>query len=82
MEVKMDTATVGARNQVVIPMRVRQKTEGMGPGRKVRVYSVDKHTVVIKADEQSWLENSYGLMKRAWKGVRVDKLIDKARDQW
>lgn len=78
----MEQVTIGTKNQIVIPRRIRAQITGLKPGRKVKIYSQDKQTVIIKLDRQSWLESSYGLMKEAWSKINPSKEIDQSRDQW
>lgn len=78
----MQQVTIGTKNQIVIPRQLRAKISGLKPGRKVKVYSQDKQTVIIKVDESSWLDSSYGLMKQAWSKINPSKKIDQSRDEW
>ena len=78
----MQTAIIGTKNQVVIPLEVRKKIRGLKPGQKVDIYSPDDNTVVIKVDKGSWLERGRGLMKNAWKDIDTKAELEKMRNEW
>lgn len=78
----MQLVTVGSRYQIVIPKEVRKKVKGIKPGAKVEVYLKDNKTVAIKAEEESWLERTRGMMTEAWKGIDTTKELEKMRDEW
>ncbi len=78
----MQTITIGTKNQVVIPRQVRQKIAGLRPGRVVAMYVLNKDTVAIKVSEKNWLENSYGVMKKAWMKKQPIRDLEKMRDEW
>lgn len=78
----MKQITIGTKNQIVIPKEIRQKITGLKPGRKVKVYYLDNDTVAIKVAASSWLESSYGAMKKPWSSVNPLVEINKLRDEW
>ncbi len=78
----MDLVTIGSKNQIVIPKAVREKIKALKPGRKVKIYSLNHNTLIIKADTQSWLEGSYGSMKRAWSKEDPLNTLEESRNQW
>ncbi|OGH05177.1 MAG: hypothetical protein A2W22_05925 [Candidatus Levybacteria bacterium RBG_16_35_11] len=78
----MQQVTIGTKNQIVIPKYVREKINGLKPGEKVDVYALDENTLAIKVTEKSWLESSYGIMKKPWKGIDPIKEVEKMRNEW
>ena len=78
----MQTVTVGTKYQIVIPKEVRKKVKGLKPGAKVNVQAVDEETVKVKANPKSWVEESYGFMKDAWKDIDPIAELEKMRDEW
>jgi AbrB family looped-hinge helix DNA binding protein len=78
----MQTVTIGTKNQIVLPKEVRKKIKGLKPGTKVMVYPIDKETIGIKVSDKSWVENTYGLMKDAWKDIDPIKELEKMRNEW
>lgn len=59
----MQQITIGTKNQIVIPLEVRNQITGLKPGRKVMVYKLDAETVVIRVPQKNWLERSFGALK-------------------
>ena len=78
----MQLVTVGTKYQIVIPKEVRKKIKGIKPGSQVGLYPVDEQTVSIKVPSKNWVEESYGFMKDAWKGIDPIKEIEKMGDEW
>ncbi len=78
----MQLITIGTKNQIVIPKEARMKISGLKPGRKVAVVPVDSHTLMIKVDENQWLQTSYGAMKKTWKDRDVVGELEKQRNEW
>jgi bifunctional DNA-binding transcriptional regulator/antitoxin component of YhaV-PrlF toxin-antitoxin module len=78
----MQQVTIGTKNQVVIPQELRRNVAGLKPGRKVSMYVLNKNTVAIKVSDTSWLENSYGKMKNAWKKKKASTQLEKMRNEW
>ena len=78
----MATATVGTKNQIVIPKAVRAQVKGLKPGEKVQVYSLDDQTVAIKLDGRDWYERTHGIAAEAWKDIDTTKYLDELRDEW
>lgn len=78
----MQQVTIGTKNQIVIPKYVREKINGLKPGEKVDIYALDENTLAIKVAEKNWVENSYGIMKKAWKGIDPMEEVEKMRNEW
>lgn len=78
----MQQVTIGTKNQIVIPKSVREKIKGLKPGEKVDIYSLDENTLAIKIAERNWLESSYGIMRKTWKGIDPIKEAEKMRNEW
>lgn len=78
----MAQATIGTKNQIVIPKEIRKKIKGLKPGSKVIVYPLDANTIALKVEEKDWVEKTYGSMKDAWKDIDPIKELDKMRDEW
>lgn len=78
----MQLITIGTKNQIVIPKQIRQKIKGLKPGRKVTLYPLDEETVAIKVTRQSWLDSSYGAMKRSWSEQKPLCELEKIRNEW
>lgn len=74
--------TVGAKYQIVIPKEVRKKIKDLSPGQRVKVYSVDDRTITIKITPKDWIERTYGMMKKAWKGIDTTKYLEDLRNEW
>lgn len=78
----MQQITIGTKNQIVIPKEVRQQVKGLEPGRKVRIYPLNENTIAVKVDIQSWVESSYGVMKKAWSSIDPIKELNAIREEW
>lgn len=78
----MQQVTIGSKNQIVIPKEVRRRIKNLKPGRKVKIYALNQDSLIIKADTKSWLEGSYGLMKKAWKSINPIKELNHLRKEW
>ncbi len=78
----MQLATIGTKNQIVIPKEIRRKVAGFTAGRKVAVYPIDRNTLAIKIPQDNWLEGSYGAMKKAWQNIDPIKELEKMRNEW
>lgn len=78
----MQLITIGTKNQIVLPKEVRRKINGLQPGNKVKIYSLTNQSLIIKVDTQNWLENSYGLMKKAWNTINPIKEAHQTREEW
>lgn len=78
----MQLVTVGSKYQIVIPKEVRKKFKGLQPGTKVAIKQIDDETISIKATKKTWADETYGIMKDAWKGINPAAEIDKMRDEW
>jgi len=78
----MQLVTVGPKYQVVLPKEVRNRVKNLKPGLKVKVYSQDDNTVIVKTQAGDWIDKTYGLMKDAWKNIDPSKELDKIRDKW
>lgn len=78
----MQLVTVGSRYQIVIPKEIREKVNGLKPGVKVAVRSEKADTLTIKTSKKSWADESYGFMRKAWKGLDPAQEIDRMRDEW
>lgn len=78
----MQTVTMGSKYQVVIPKEIRNKNPKLKPGAKIIVSINKDKTVEIKAQEKNWADESYGFMKKAWKGIDPIAEIEKMRNEW
>lgn len=78
----MQQIIIGTKNQIVIPKEVRQQIRGLKPGRKVRIYPLNENTIAVKLDIQSWVESSYGIMKKAWSSIDPIKELNSIREGW
>ena len=78
----MQQVTVGSKYQVVIPKKVRQRIKGLIPGVQVIVGAVDDKTIAIKKVEKSWVEETRGIAKKAWKGIDTTKYLRNLRNEW
>lgn len=78
----MQLTTVGSKYQIVIPKEVRKKIKGLRPGAKVAVRSLDTQTIAIKSIEKSWVEQTRGIAKEAWKGIDTTKYLEDLRNEW
>lgn len=78
----MQQVTIGTKNQIVIPKEVRQKIKGLKPGRKVKIYPLNDTSIVIKLDTRSWIDSSYGLMKKAWNSINPAHELNRIREEW
>ncbi len=43
---------------------------------------VDENTATIKVAPKSWVDETYGMMKEAWKDIDPIAEVEKARDEW
>lgn len=77
----MKQLTIGTKNQIVIPLEIRQKVAAFKPGKKVTVFLMAPDTVVIKATNQNWLDRSYGLLKNELSPNPLSS-VDIQRDEW
>lgn len=77
----MQQIIIGTKNQIVIPKEMRKKIKGLKPGRKVNIYSLDENTIAIKVEKNNWLDNSYGLMQKAWVKNPL-KELNNLREEW
>lgn len=73
---------VNSRYQIVIPKETRKKIKALKPGRRVSVTPVDEETIQIKVAPKSWVEETYGIAKEAWKGIDTTAELQKMRDEW
>lgn len=78
----MQQIIIGTKNQIVIPKEVRQRVKGLKPGRTVRIYPLNENTIAVRVDLQSWLESSYGVMKKAWSSINPIKELNAMRREW
>lgn len=78
----MQQVTIGTKNQVVLPKEVRQKIKGLKPGRKVKIYPLNDTSIVIKLDTLSWIDSSYGLMKKAWNSINPIHELNRIKEEW
>lgn len=78
----MPQVTVGSKYQIVIPKEVRRKIKGLQPGAKVSVHQQDVQTLTIRIPKKSWSDETYGFMKKSWKGFDPIAEIEKMRDEW
>ncbi len=78
----MQLITIGTKNQIVIPKHIRQKIKGLKPGRQVTLYPLDAETVAIRVTTKSWLNSSYGAMKKAWEKQKPLHELEKMRNEW
>ena len=78
----MQQVTIGTKNQIVIPKDIRQKIKGLQSGRKVLIYPLDEETVAIKVSLKTWLDSSYGAMKKAWDKIDPIREVEKMRNEW
>jgi len=78
----MVEATVGTKNQIVIPKEIRQQIKGLKPGSKVKIYSLDKNTVAMKLEPSDWVAETYGMMKEAWADIDPIEEVRKMREEW
>lgn len=78
----MQQVTVGTKYQIVIPKEVRNLLKGFRPGRMVSVKSIDKNTATITTSPDSWVEKNKGLMTKAWKGINIEKELERMRSEW
>jgi len=74
--------TVGTKNQIVIPKEIRKKIKELKPGAKVNIYFRGENEVIIKADKKSWVEQTEGIAKEAWKNIDPIKELEKMRNEW
>lgn len=77
----MQQIIIGTKNQIVIPLEIRQKIAGLKPGRKVLVYATDQNTLAIKVSPVSWLQNSYGAMRKSL-STHADSQVENMRNEW
>ncbi|MEK7521225.1 MAG: AbrB/MazE/SpoVT family DNA-binding domain-containing protein [Patescibacteria group bacterium] len=73
---------INSRHQIVIPREVRKKAKALKPGRRVNVIPVDEETITIKVAPKSWVEETYGMMREAWKDIDPIAELEKMRDEW
>lgn len=78
----MQQVIVGTKYQIVIPKKVREKLKGLTPGAKVVIHPIDEDTITLRTTRKNWSDESYGFMKKAWKGIDPAREIDKMRDEW
>lgn len=78
----MQQVTIGSKNQIVLPKEVRKKIKGLKPGRKVTIYPLNETSLIVKVDNKSWIDSSYGLMKKAWSTINPIQELDKLRLEW
>jgi len=78
----MQRVTIGTKNQIVIPKEIRKRIHGLKPGSRVSIYSLDDETVAIKLSSKDWVNNTYGIMEKAWKDIDPIAELDKMRDEW
>ena len=78
----MQMATIGSKNQIVLPKEVRDKIKGLRPGKKVMVYPIDENTAQLKVSDKNWAEASLGIAKDDWKGIDTTEYLNKLRDEW
>lgn len=79
---RQDTARIGRKHQVVIPKHVRESCKGFDVGARVKLYSIDDHTLGISVIDEDWVERNYGSMSDAWKGINPIKRLEELRDEW
>ncbi|MDP3758374.1 MAG: AbrB/MazE/SpoVT family DNA-binding domain-containing protein [Candidatus Daviesbacteria bacterium] len=77
----MYQVTVGSKYQIVIPKDIRNKVNGLRPGKKVGIY-MSKGEVTIKPEPENWLKRTRGMMKEAWKGIDTTKYLEDLRNEW
>lgn len=77
----MQQVIIGPKYQIVIPKEIRKKVKGIKPGNKVAV-SAKENTITVQVEAKNWVEESYGFMKEAWKGIDPIKELEKMRDEW
>ena len=78
----MEQVTVGTKYQIVIPKGIRKKMRGLRPGSKIAMQFVDKSTITLKTDPESWIDRTYGMMSEAWKDIDPIAEVKKGRDEW
>lgn len=78
----MELATVGPKYQIVIPKKVRRKIEHLKPGKKVGVDSVNGESIIIYPEPENWVDRTYGIMAKAWKGIDMIAEVEKGRNEW
>ncbi|MCL4392776.1 hypothetical protein M1145_01380 [Patescibacteria group bacterium] len=72
---------IEVENQLVISKEVRQKIKDLGLGKKVKAYSLDNATTVIKVVNTTWLKDNYGIVKKIWKDIDSLKAVKKMRKE-
>lgn len=78
----MELVTIGPKYQIVIPKKIRRALNGIKPGSKVALGTVDKTTATIKTQPKSWVERTRGMMKEAWKDIDTTKYLEELRNEW
>lgn len=78
----MQQVTVGTRYQIVIPKEVRRKIKGIRPGAKVNITAENEKVFKAEAEQISWSDRTYGLMKDAWKNIDPIRELEKMRNEW
>lgn len=78
----MQVVTIGSKYQVVIPKEVRKRVKNLKPGNKLKVYSTDEETIIIRATNKSWVEENYGSLKKYWTKIDPIKELEDMRNEW
>lgn len=79
---QQNVVTVGPKSQVVIPKNVRKVVRGIKPGKKVVVRPLNEQSVIVEVPSTNWVEETYGMLKKEWKGVDATEYIRRLRDEW
>jgi len=74
----MNTSTVSAKYQIVIPKELRKQLN-IKPGQRVRLKKTKSGDILVSGSSE--VEKSYGILKGAW-GKNSDEYIQHMREEW
>ncbi len=77
----MQTITVGARYQVVIPLQIRKQVTGVEAGAKAHIFVLDPETIVISTPHKKWSDDNYGSLKSDLP-QNSTQVINDLREEW
>lgn len=75
---------VSTKYQVVIPKEIRKKIS-VKPGQKINVHVSGDQIIMSPArtdNKLNWPQDYIKKLKNPWKGVDVDKYLEKERNSW
>lgn len=78
----MQQTMVGTKYQMVVPKGARKIMKSYKPGSRVVVHPIDENTATLKVTPKSWVEETYGMMREAWKGIDTEVEHRKIADEW